>query len=50
MNSIRSLQANNPDALSKLIGDELKKGWTLITITSIYHPMTGEKHFAWLKK
>lgn len=50
MTSVRSLQAGNADALTKLIEDELNNGWTLITITSIYHPMSGEKHFAWLKK
>ena len=50
MDSIRFLQANNPDTLTKLIEDKLNKGWTLITITSIYHPMSGEKHYAWLKK
>ena len=48
--NIKSLQAGNADALTKLIEDELNNGWTLITITSIYHPMSGEKHFAWLKK
>lgn len=50
MTSVRSLQAGNSDALTKLIEDELNKGWTLITITSIYHPMSGEKHFAWIKR
>lgn len=42
--------APDPEKLIRKINEKEALGWKLITITSIAHPITTEKHYAWFRR